>query len=60
MKYLIMLSVLILTGCGEIYTYELDAIIKKCGGADKIHVIWVDGSYVKAYCINGTAVDSFK
>lgn len=45
---------LLCTGCGKIEGYELKKVVDQCGGADKIHSIWVDAWVVKAYCIDGS------
>ncbi len=57
MKALILcVAALAVTGCANIYTYELDQIVNKCGGNKMIHTMWIDGNSVKAYCINGDLV----
>ena len=42
-----------LSGCSEIYHYELKVIAENCGGYDEIFRTWVDASTVRAECKNG-------
>lgn len=58
----IFLSVLLvsLSGCSEVYHYELKVIAENCGGYDKIHRIWVDLTTVRAECKNGDITSSKK
>jgi hypothetical protein len=44
---------LLCAACGDIYTHELTKIIEECGGAEKVHRMWVDVTTTKAYCLNG-------
>lgn len=58
----ILLSALLvsLSGCSEIYHYELKVIAENCGGYDKIHRTWVDATTVRAECTNGDITSSKK
>lgn len=57
MKKLIMLSVLALTGCGKMTTYELKSVLDKCGGLEYVHELWLDGTLARAICTDGRYVD---
>ena len=49
-----------LSGCSEVYHYELKAVAENCGGYDKIHRVWVDATTVRAECENGDITSSKK
>jgi hypothetical protein len=60
MKYLkCLMLVSMLTGCGNLYTHQLQDLIKQCGGSiEDIHTIWIDEAYSSARCVSGETVTS--
>jgi hypothetical protein len=46
----------VLSGCQDMYGYELASIAKSCGGYENIHRVWFDAWSVKANCLDGTFV----
>ena len=57
MKTLILcIAALSITGCANIYTYELESIVDGCGGHKKVYAMWIDRNSVQAYCTNGDLV----
>lgn len=53
MKAMLILAVLMTTGCSRIEGYQVRAIAAECGGIDKVHAMWRDADTVKAECIDG-------
>ena len=50
---ILVLAIILIAGCGKIYTDEIVKISAQCGGVDKINRIWIDGETTKAYCNDG-------
>lgn len=50
---ILVLAIILIAGCGKIYTDEIVKIYAQCGGVDKINRIWIDGETTKAYCNDG-------
>ena len=54
----VILVTLIISGCGKIYDYELKRLAEICGGYDNIQSVWLDATTARAYCKDGSLINS--